>query len=114
MATETWKIENLDKMREYRRKWYANNSEHAKQKVREYRIVREREIALWVKSLKVKCSRCPESDPDCLDFHHLRDKQKAIATAIQSGWSKKKILAEIEKCIVLCANCHRKEHRKGK
>jgi len=58
----------------------------------------------------LKCSRCPESHPACLDFHHVGEKTISIALAIGAGWSWKRILSEIAKCEVLCANCHRKLH----
>ncbi len=66
----------------------------------------------WFKTLKrdKRCERCGEDHIACLDFHHTRDKDFNIGGAIYSCISKKKILAEVEKCIVLCSNCHRKEH----
>lgn len=58
------------------------------------------------------CIRCGEKDPACLDFHH-RDggttKDGDIATLRRFGWAR--LRAEIAKCDVLCANCHRKHHR---
>lgn len=56
------------------------------------------------------CCVCGEKDPCCLDFHHLRDKQFCISNATDRSISK--IKEELEKCIVLCANCHRKLHAK--
>jgi hypothetical protein len=58
------------------------------------------------------CSRCPENDISCLDFHHLNpdEKEKSISQAVASGWSFKRLELELNKCIVLCSNCHRKEH----
>ncbi|MGQ3412767.1 homing endonuclease associated repeat-containing protein [Natrinema sp. LN54] len=58
------------------------------------------------------CTRCDETDPACLDFHHLdaAEKEMAVGKLIAFGYSKERIKSEIEKCIVLCANCHRKEH----
>lgn len=56
------------------------------------------------------CITCGESDPVCLEFHHLSTKGKdfTIAHAKQRSWSK--VLAEIQKCVVLCSNCHKKVH----
>jgi hypothetical protein len=69
---------------------------------------------VWVNEYKQErgCNRCNETDPRCLDFHHLdeEEKQMAVGKMIYFGYSKKRIANEIEKCIILCANCHRKEH----
>jgi hypothetical protein len=49
-----------------------------------------------------------------LEFDHLRDKLFSIGNKLSSrSW--KSILAEIEKCDVVCANCHRRRtgRRKG-
>ena len=46
--------------------------------------------------------------------HHI-DKNKKngfVSRMATSGFSKEIILKEISKCIVLCANCHKKEHYK--
>lgn len=70
---------------------------------------------LWAKEYKTKqgCARCPERDPVCLDFHHLDGEKKdhSLAKMIGSGgFSQKAVEKEVKKCIVLCSNCHRKEH----
>lgn len=58
------------------------------------------------------CSVCDESDIVCLDFHHLDPNHKNfdIAAAMSGEWSWETVLAEIRKCVCLCANCHRKVH----
>jgi transcription elongation factor Elf1 len=58
------------------------------------------------------CSSCGEDDWICLDFHHPDPniKENTIGSMISSS-SFEKILKEINKCIVLCSNCHRKYHR---
>lgn len=55
------------------------------------------------------CSICGENDLACLDFHHVRDKKYTISQLIKIE-NFTKIKAEVEKCIILCANCHRKLH----
>lgn len=53
------------------------------------------------------CVDCGETDPVVLEFDHLRDKSFAVAQALtRRGWQS--ILDEIEKCEVVCANCHRR------
>lgn len=68
----------------------------------------------WVNEIKskLKCCKCPESEVICLDFHHLDPLEKDIniGDALGRGRSKENILKEIEKCVVLCSNCHRKVH----
>jgi hypothetical protein len=50
--------------------------------------------------------------PRASSFHHTDPTKKEIslALAVTRAWGKKRILAEAEKCIVLCANCHIKHH----
>ena len=65
-----------------------------------------------------KCERCGFDDRsilDLFDFHHLEDKDRDLSKMFgRLGWEK--IKTEIEKCVLLCAMCHRREHyfiRKG-
>lgn len=55
------------------------------------------------------CIVCGEKDTACLDFHHLGDKEFNISAQIKN-LSKDNLKKEIDKCVVLCANCHRKLH----
>jgi hypothetical protein len=53
------------------------------------------------------CVDCGQQDPIVLEFDHLRDKSFSIGAALTCrGWQS--ILDEIEKCEVVCANCHRR------
>jgi L-lactate utilization protein LutB len=87
---------------------------------RNRRLLREKRAWLQAYKQTLKCSVCGESDPICLDFHHVIGHGKAgigggsMAWFIGRNHSMAKIKAEIEKCIVLCANCHRKLHRDSK
>jgi hypothetical protein len=54
------------------------------------------------------CVDCGETDIVVLEFDHLRDKVANISTLISSAGSWDTIVAEIEKCEVRCANCHRR------
>ncbi len=91
------------------RTWEDRKGRHYKQKVKRMGLLID-----WFRQYKedVSCIRCGESNSICLDFHHIdvSKKDHEISAMIGDGYSREWILAEIEKCIVLCANCHRKEH----
>ncbi len=96
--------------KDYARKHYAINAEALREGV----TSRRRQIGKWWREYKAtqKCSRCAECHPATLDWHHTdgSDKTYGISDMVYVGFSIEAIQREIEKCIVLCANCHRKEH----
>jgi len=60
-----------------------------------------------------KCKDCGLQDDPCVfDFHHTDPTQKELTLASRGGRSFKSIKAELDKCELLCANCHRKRHSK--
>jgi len=59
------------------------------------------------------CLDCGEADPIVLEFHHLRDKTRAVSLMMAGNTSVRRLAEEIDKCVVRCANCHRKHHRIG-
>ncbi len=63
-----------------------------------------------VKSFGGKCQKCNNKDMICLDFHHLdmSEKENGLNRLLSGRWSK--IKYELDKCILLCANCHSEEH----
>lgn len=68
------------------------------------------------KALKIlgdKCFKCDENDLEVLTFHHTDPETKEIELA--SSWANVNweiLEKEINKCILLCANCHIKKHKK--
>jgi len=112
MSTKLWKETHPELMRLYRRRWYANNRERAKRKTKE----RNKAIRSWLQDLKttLRCAKpgCGETHIACLEFHHKdpKSKEMSISKAVGYGWSKQRILREIAKCTILCANCRRKLH----
>jgi len=93
-------------------RWYYRN--------RQYRITvkedRRRGLHRWLYELKrdeVECTRCGEEHPPALDFHHPGNKERSVSEMVNDGYSKASIRKEITNCLVLCANCHRREHYDG-
>jgi hypothetical protein len=102
--------EQQRKSREYMRQYYLNHKEELDQRNREKYAKRR----LWFESFlsSQKCSVCGFSDPECLDFHHKNPSTKDYCITQILSFSIERINREMEKCIILCANCHRKEHAK--
>jgi len=55
------------------------------------------------------CVDCGEDDPIVLDFDHVRGKKKGNVSKMIRDASWKRVAAEILKCEIRCANCHRKK-----
>ena len=106
----TWHACNREAFNALWRKWYAKNA--AKKYAWQKR--RRTDLRKWWNELKAtkRCERCGETAPECLHFHHRdpAEKDLELSLAIGRGWAKERILAEVAKCEVLCANCHMKHH----
>lgn len=81
-----------------------------------YLIERRRKIAkdfeknLW--EIKAKCIKCGFDHVAALDFHHRDPGQKidTIGNLKWAGVSKETFQKELDKCDIICANCHRILH----
>jgi hypothetical protein len=64
--------------------------------------------------LRHPCVDCGEVDTRVLEFDHVRGrKSAAISFLVRIGYPWQRIVKEIAKCEVRCANCHRLRHSKG-
>lgn len=106
----TWATRNREAFNAAWRRWYRDN---AARKMA-WQTRRREEIKTWWRELKATkcCEECGESAPECLHFHHVDPQRKELelSHAVNRGWSRIRILAEVAKCRVLCANCHFKLH----
>lgn len=101
------RLERPEKYKEMKRRHRSNN--HGQRN--EERKRRRDRIREFLNGYKAEhgCA-CGEKEPLALDFHHIDPSTKEIdvSKAVQLGWGEKRILEEINKCRVICANCHRK------
>lgn len=105
-------IKDLEKRKEYQRVWKRahprTKSSHRKSRADRY---------VWYHSIKagLVCILCGEPHPACLQFHHRipAEKKYDVAAMINALYAKKRVLEEMAKCDVLCANCHSKMHYRG-
>lgn len=88
---------------------YRDRSSYLKLAVIKRRqVLKTKAVAL----LGGKCAVCGyDKYPGVLDFHHIDPATKSFGIS-SGGFSRswQAIEAELKKCVLLCANCHREEH----
>lgn len=107
------KKRSKEEQREYWNNWYKNSPEQHKKAYEKNKISRMKRAA-WMVEYKSHCNclLCNENHISTLEFHHLNPKEKDIdiSNTVRCYYSYKNIIKELEKCVCLCANCHRKIH----
>lgn len=58
----------------------------------------------------VCCMKCGENTSCCLEFHHVDPTTKKFDIGGNTTRSWSLVLKELEKCVCLCSNCHKKLH----
>lgn len=104
--------EKREQTREYHREYYAKNKEKLRQYHNQY-YKDNRNKQVLVDYLGGKCIICGYNKCiAALDFHHLDPAEKEFI--LSRSWQKKKMTEstkmELDKCVILCANCHREAH----
>src|SRR2546425_3751307 len=96
--------------RDYTNEWYSRNRQRqiANAKIRNRHATADLKKRVREYLLDHPCVDCGESDPQVLDFDHLRDKRANLSALVQYAVSWKAVENEIAKCEVRCANCHRR------
>ena len=96
----------------YRRRNDANCSTYCKSCTTVSTTRRQREVKRKaVDYLGGKCSICNYNKyTGALEFHHMNPSEKDFSIAELKLSSFDKIKSELDKCLLVCANCHREIH----
>lgn len=98
----------MDK-KQYDREWYFKNKERLRdtknERVRKYRKEKRSYILEILKNSK--CLNCGINDYRVLEFDHRNPEEKSFNLGDSTKYTLDRIKKEIDKCDILCANCHR-------
>lgn len=87
--------------------WYQRNKDLVSVRTNQ----RKNSIRKWIEKYKEDNSICTDCKisypPHMLDFDHLGNKEFGIAHTVHLGKSLDNLIKEVEKCEIVCANCHR-------
>ena len=119
-------IENKEKINKYAKQWQMtergkelrkrNRKKHREKEAEKDKIQR-RKMVKHIRNYKLSkgCSICGYNKcAEALEFHHNGDKNIGIARSIYTYRKFETIKKEMDKCIILCSNCHRELHAKEK
>lgn len=94
---------------ESKRKWYDAN------RARRQEVANKTNRASKLRAIEYMggvCKDCNKSFPPCvMQFHHLDGSTKSENPSYFRRWDRLKI--ELDKCVMLCANCHLIRHHGG-
>lgn len=99
------------KHREYSKKWYEANKKLVLKRNSKRKKAYRADWAVYKASKS--CTKCGVSHPAVIDFHHvIRENKRSVPMLIKHGRYAAAIEEAENKCIPLCANCHRMLHWK--
>ena len=120
-------ISSLNKQKEYQKRYKEKHPDKVRESGRRYRDTHKENVRKWEAARYCKkrdiiwdikrrpCADCGiQFHPMIMEFDHVNgDKKFTISNMIRST-SLDKLLEEVTKCDVVCANCHRLREAKKK
>lgn len=112
MSTKKWVEAHPEKIAGYKRTYYAKNKGAYRIRRKAGNDAARARAKAFIAKVKTPCVKCKELEQVCIDFHHVDPalKKYSVAAMVNTGFSIRLITEEIEKCVCLCSNCHRKLH----
>jgi len=108
--TKQYYLDHKEECLEYQRKHRLKNRVKLSTRDRNKRHLR---LSKAIELLGGCCSKCKQQfDPCVYDFHHVNPIEKEFNIGENMLVSEIRFYSEVSKCILLCANCHRLEHKK--
>jgi hypothetical protein len=107
-----YRDKHRERVRSYGRKWWANHGHKRKAYTKQLHHQKK----AWAIAYKGgRCQLCGYSKcVQALEFHHdTEDKEHDISYMCGHRVANTKIAAELDKCMLVCANCHRELHFKA-
>ena len=102
-------MRDKQKQKEAARRHYLLNREAMMLRSRKFSDANRAMLKTYVIEAKSRpCADCGNSFHHCvMDFDHLNDKLENVADMVKKSVGIKKLKTEMDKCEVVCANCHR-------
>ena len=88
--------------------WYRDNRSRRQDAANKRNRERKK---LMAKHFGGCCKDCGVSYPQYVyEFHHTDPKQKDVNPSKALSWSEERMWKELNKCVMLCSNCHKIRH----
>ena len=103
-----------NKQKEYQQKHHQRTKKKKRKQQNQLKDQRQHFVLEEMQRRGGKCAKCGFSDIRALDWHHLDPDEKvnSISEMIRDRVSMDKLQAELDKCELICANCHRIEEQR--
>ena len=92
-------------------KWSAEYRDKHRERINADQRQRTKNKGDFLDSFREPCIVCGESEKACIDFHHKDPSTKSFSIGSSKTKTYEELEKEINKCVCLCANCHRKYHK---
>ena len=103
-----------NKQKEYQQKHHQRTKKKKRKQQNQLKDKRQHFVLEDMQRRGGKCAKCGFSDIRALDWHHPdpNEKVNSISEMVRDRVSMDKLQAELDKCELICANCHRIEEQR--
>lgn len=95
----------IECLKAYSRQHYKHNPKMYGGKTSQRRTIAQHQMLNYLSNKS--CFDCHNTDFRVLEFDHISNKKMNVSSMVAGGYAWSTILSEIQKCEIVCANCHR-------